>query len=231
MKNTAWGVFTVRKLKSFVTAEDAILYETKFLQKVDAKRNAYFYNAHNNEATLISSNEKFMKSLFLEKYGVEYYTQSDEYRKKYHETCMNKYGTLFHTQSEHTKEAQKKTNLSKRGVENPSQCPDIRNKISSATRKTKGTEEWKLTKGKEQGNRNRNLFTGKTNITDGIVTRWFDSTTEILPEGWRFGKAEQIKQKGRICINDGNRNKFIEPNEKIPEGWVKGRKPILLTRN
>jgi hypothetical protein len=224
IENHGIEVFTIRKLRSFTTREDAILYETKFLQKVNAKRNKRFYNGHNNERTLISSDSEFMKLLFLEKYGVEHYTQSDEYRKRYHKTCMDKYGVPFHTQSEQTKEAQKKTNLLRRGVENPSHCPKVRNKISSATRKTKGTDEWKSTQGKALSIRSKDRFTGKTIITDGYRNKWFDPIEDTLPTGWRLGRAEQIKQKGRICITDGKVSRFVHPAENIPEGWYKGRR-------
>lgn len=40
--------FIVRKIKTFKTGKKAYDYETKFLQKVNAKTNPKFYNGHNN---------------------------------------------------------------------------------------------------------------------------------------------------------------------------------------
>jgi len=42
----------------------------------------------------------------------------------------------------------------------------------------------------------------------------------ILTEKQKILRSE--KTKGRICINDGKRNRFIEKNTKIPRGWKLG---------
>lgn len=42
--------FTVDRVHTFTTADEAEDYETRFLQKVDARNNPRFYNQHNNTA-------------------------------------------------------------------------------------------------------------------------------------------------------------------------------------
>ena len=235
--------FIIRKLRIFKNGKEAEAYEKKFLQRVNARKHKNFYNMHNNEKVCIGTEE--FEDLIFKKFGVRNVSELDwvrkkikksneenwrdeefvrQYNKKYTKTCMERYGLPFHTQSESTKAAQRKTNIKNRGVENPSHCPKVCAKISSATRKTKGTDEWKSTEGKALGIRSKNRFTGQTIITNGVDNRWFDPADDILPDGWRFGRAEQIKQKGTVCYTNGHKNKFFRPGDEIPDCWWKGSK-------
>lgn|GEM_PF-6678768 len=125
----------------------------------------------------------------------------------------------FHTQSESTKAAQRATNIKNRGVENPSHCPDVVAKISAATKKTKGTREWKITEGKKLGERSKAKFAGNIFITDGYNDKSI-SPNEDIPEGWYAGRTNSTK--GRIFVTDGHTNKYIERDEQVPLGWRKG---------
>lgn len=70
-------------------------------------------------------------------------------------------------------------------------------------------------------------------ITDGLSNKKILSIDDP-PAGWYVGKTNNYSQTkwhkrnkngtttGRMCINDGTRNKFVPRNEPIPEGWVKG---------
>jgi hypothetical protein len=42
-------IFKIRKIKTFLLGKDAHEYETRFLKKIDARRNPKFYNGHNND--------------------------------------------------------------------------------------------------------------------------------------------------------------------------------------
>lgn len=46
------------------------------------------------------------------------------------------------------------------------------------------------------------------------------SSTDIIPSNFILGRFENKKEK--ICITDGIHNKYIHPNEEIPENYYKG---------
>ena len=69
-----------------------------------------------------------MKQTNLDRYGVEYASQSDEVKEKVKQTNIKKYGVEYPSQSGEIKEKMKQTNLDRYGVENPSQSSDIKKK-------------------------------------------------------------------------------------------------------
>ena len=99
------NAFSIRRLKIFNTKEEAYNYETRFLQKVNARNNPKFYNGHNNNFGFDSLH---MKDIMFGKYGVENASQLDE-----------------------VKEKKKKTTLKNYGVENPYQLKRIREKVKT----------------------------------------------------------------------------------------------------
>jgi hypothetical protein len=157
------------------------------------------------------------------KYNGKLFIQTEEYKKQYTESCLDKYGLPFHTQAESVKQKQRDTNLRKYGVENQSHRTEIREQISTKTRETKSTKEWKETMGRELGERSKRLYTGKIIITNGVDNKFFDPSAEV-PLGWSIGRTEKVNQKGRIFITNGMANKVIDPAETIPLGWWKGKK-------
>lgn len=72
--------------------------------------------------------EKAKKTKLL-KYGKEYYTQTDEYKIKLRNSCLEKYGVEHFTQSNIIKEKIKNTCLNKYGVDNPLSSSNIQEKI------------------------------------------------------------------------------------------------------
>ncbi len=238
------NVFVVRKIRTFETGNKAYDYETRFLRKVKARSNPKFYNGHENDGKMDRTKMKQVtmelygvenpfqadeiktkiKQTNLEKYGDEIYTRTDDFKQKYKKTCIEKYGVEYHTQSESTKAKQKATNIRNRGVENPSHCPIVTAKISASTRKTKGTAEWKATKGKKLGEIAKAKFSGNIIITNGTKNRFIDLNKNTIPDGWRKGRTESVDQRGRIRITDGNLYRYIDPNSEIPDGWWKGSK-------
>lgn len=60
-----------------------------------------------------------IKSNNLKKYGVEYFSKTKEYTRKFKKTMIEKYGVEYAQQSETIREKTKKTNLENFGVENP----------------------------------------------------------------------------------------------------------------
>jgi len=64
----------------------------------------------------------------LEKYGVENYSKTDEYKEKYKETCLKKYGVENHMLIEDFVEKSKQTNLKIYGVEWYQQTDEFKGK-------------------------------------------------------------------------------------------------------
>ena len=148
--------FVIRKIRMFDSAEGAYNYETRFLKRVNASRNAMFYNAHNNEK-ITPGTEEF-KNVMMEKYGVKNLMQSRELYLNWVEAFYRKYGVKNPYQLEHVKNKAIETRLKKYGceyfnkditkqivmdrygVENISQLGEVKNKKKNTTRKNYGVD-------------------------------------------------------------------------------------------
>ena len=60
-----------------------------------------------------------IKSFNMKKWGVDYFSQTDEYNNKFKNTMIERYGVEYALQSDELKDKVKKTNLEKFGYENP----------------------------------------------------------------------------------------------------------------
>jgi len=72
-----------------------------------------------------------VKNTSLEKFGSEYYVQTDEYKKRHKETSMKVYGVEHHTQNEDVKNRIKETSMKIYGVDNPSKSQIVIDKIKN----------------------------------------------------------------------------------------------------
>jgi hypothetical protein len=70
-----------------------------------------------------------IKSFNRKKWGVDYFSQTDEYGEKFRSTMVERYGVEYTLQSEELKDKVKKTNLKKFGYENPFMDSDRIKKI------------------------------------------------------------------------------------------------------
>ena len=130
--------FIVLRIKHFDSAHDAILYERRFLKKVNAHLNTAFLNASNNEGGIAFSQES-LKNIMLHKYGVEFYSQTQEFKDKFKKTCLDNYGTTHPLQNKSVIEKIKKTCLEKYGTEHATQSDIVKNKTKSTCYKKYGT--------------------------------------------------------------------------------------------
>jgi very-short-patch-repair endonuclease len=76
------------------------------------------------------------KKTNLEKYGVEHFTKTGEYKEKTKKTNLEKYGVEHFTQTEEYKEKTKHTNLEKFGVENPMHLDEYKELSAEKRNKT-----------------------------------------------------------------------------------------------
>lgn len=78
------------------------------------------------------------KETVLKKYGVNCYIQSSDFKYKTKATNLKKYGVEFYTQTKEVKDKAKKTIFNKYGVENIFQCEEIKDKIKDINIKKYG---------------------------------------------------------------------------------------------
>jgi len=93
----------------------------------------YIKNINNGGFYACSSKcaQEKVKKTSLNKFGSEYYMQTDAYKKSIEKTSLEKYGTNHHLQSNKIKSKIVKTNLEKYGVDNPSKSKIIKDKIKN----------------------------------------------------------------------------------------------------
>lgn len=145
------GIFVIRKVKVFNTAEETYAYETRFLKRVNARDNPNFYNCHNNDNNV---NFVMMETAMLERYGVRNASQSEkikamkrstvmrnhngytleiasDIREKYEDTMCERYGVLNPMHSTELKQRHTQSFVERHGVDHVSKLPDVKGKIEA----------------------------------------------------------------------------------------------------
>ena len=91
-----------------------------------------------NSANFIEADKKRRETL-RDRYGVDHYSKTDDFKEKYKKTSIEKYGVDHVLQSEEVKNKISDTNIKKYGVSYPSQSDEVKNKISDTNIKKYGT--------------------------------------------------------------------------------------------
>jgi len=121
--------FVVRKIKTFEIGKEALDYESRFLQKVNAANNACFYNKHNNDNRFDNGyGTDSWKKLMVERYGFDNPSKVPEVQEKKKQTSLEKYGFDNPLKSPEVQEKKKQTSLEKYGFDNPLKSPEIQEK-------------------------------------------------------------------------------------------------------
>lgn len=193
--------FKIRRIKSFLTKEEAYRYETRFLQKINARKNSAFYNAHNNDGMF---NPDMMVNYMYEKYGVAYYNQTDDARKRLSENNPFKGMKGFFNGKHHTSESKARIAAASKGRP---KSEETRRKLSRSHIGKKHSKETRekisqLQKGVRVGE--NNTFFGKKHS---------DRSKEVMSS----------RKQGRFTITNGVETKYIYTEERIPCGWWRGR--------
>jgi hypothetical protein len=104
--------------------------------------NGTYYNSFDNGGYYSCSKCKIdkTKNTNLEKYGVEFYTKTDEYIEKSIKTNIKKYGTEWRLQNREEYLKQAESNLNKYGCENTFQVEEIKDKIKKENLEKYGFE-------------------------------------------------------------------------------------------
>ena len=134
--------FVIRKIRTFDTPEDTQNYETRFLQKVDARRHPKFYNGHNNDGAMDPIK---MKIVMMEIYGVDNAFKSEEIKSKIRNRNLELYGVEHTLQSKTIREKGVQTLLEKYGVDNYSKTEEFKVKYSDKMMKNYGVNHYSKT--------------------------------------------------------------------------------------
>lgn len=105
--------FRIRKIKIFDCADKVQKYENRFLVKINAANNPKFFNRHNNVfGSYVPDPENDTKKRIrtsLIKYGMPFYSQTEECKEKVRKTNLERYGVEYYTQLESVKSKLKNT--------------------------------------------------------------------------------------------------------------------------
>lgn len=131
IKEKGLDSFEVEEIITFVTGEEAHLYETIQLQKIDAANNVNYYNSHNNDGC----------------FGYVHWTDNllEKRNTKTQLTCQKRYKTNNPFQNEDVKNLYKETLKEKYGVENISQIPSVKEKKKTTYLKKYGVDNYMKT--------------------------------------------------------------------------------------
>lgn len=150
----------------FSDKDSCVLFETRYLTRIDAQNNPLFLNESNgwegfgvitenskqkkiktyltnwgyeshNQSPIIKIKKK---ESYLDKFGYESHNQSPIIKEKKKETFLNDWGVENISQNEKIKEKKKQTCLDNFGVEFPSQSESCREKSKQTSLKNWGTE-------------------------------------------------------------------------------------------
>lgn len=225
--------FVIRKIRTFKTKNQAYEYETKFLMKVDAKKNPKFFNKHNNDfkSTYDPEWRKIKDEYGLTSYlkGAAKATETmlstitdgkNVYQISYQKALeknpdLNKIrtakamNTMLKVDEKTGLDGYQKNGLKIRGINNPSKKPENAKKISEARKNgiSNNKEEWL----KRQKKLNEYLSSHKDK--NGMTAR--DRHSEWM--------KENNPTRGSKWFNNGKENVRLKEGENIPEGYSPGR--------
>lgn len=235
-------------------------YEIQFLCENDCAKSNDWLNQHNGTGMLFHTPE--FKMIMLEKYGVEnpqqipeiraqtiqttldrygveFYSQTDEFAQrmakqreeileKTKRTCVLKYGVENYSQTTEFGEKVKQTNLDKRGVEHHTQTEQFQ-----ADRRDRSMNKWgvdHIMKSVEHRSNNgcflndelRLLSCIKGGQVQGKINAENGHLKNIAVNYWNSVKNGEIIRDKKICVTNGHKNLYINADDPIPNGFVRG---------
>lgn len=231
------SVFLIRKVRVFKTRVEAQNYETRFLQKVDARNHPRFYNGHNNDGNYF--NEEYRKERMIKKYGVDHPMKCPELKEKAiinnRKNMKEKYGVTYNFAIPSVRIQIIKTNNERYGVDHYSQTEEWKQKASETYMSKYGvkwvfqSEEVKEKSMQTSIERYGSLYYSQTEdckekLRESVYLQFQDKEKK---EKHRLACIKNNSSRGKIWINDGNKNKRVtaELFESVFyfEGWIKGR--------
>lgn len=87
------------------------------------------------------NNREKIKKTNIDKYGVEHFSHTDEFKEKVKKTSIGKYGAEHYSKTDTFKDRVKKTAKEKYGVDHPMQSDEIKEKVKKTNIEKYGTEK------------------------------------------------------------------------------------------
>lgn len=190
-----FGSHIVINVKCDVCGNEKKLLFQKYIKNI---KNDNFYACSSKCAQ-----EKVKKTNF-NKFGKEYYTQTDSYKNQVKETSIEKYGVEHFTQNEKIIDKIKKTNIEKYGVDNPFKSEEIKEKIKNSNIEKYGVDN--PFKSEEIKEKMRKIFIEKYGVD-------WSSKSQIVKEKM---KSTNIEKYGVSCplqidwIKDKAKEAYLE---------------------
>jgi hypothetical protein len=134
--------FVIRKIRTFETGDEAYDYETRFLVKVDARKNPRFYNGHNNDGHAPSYGTDEFKQMMFHKHGVQHPSHSEKLLSKKVQNNLEKYGVEYPFCLSEFKEESRRMHMKKYGVDHYSKTDEYLEKIKKTKKERYGDENY-----------------------------------------------------------------------------------------
>lgn len=152
-----------------------------------------------------------MKSTTMEKYGVEHANQSEVVKEKIKKTNLERYGCEYGLQNTEVKEKKKQTNLEKYGADNPLKCPEIKEK----SRKT-CLDKY----GVEYVSQNQEIYEKQNKNSYYLKDYILPSGRPIKIQGYEHFALDEL-------LKSLNENEIVTGSKNVPEIWyndINGKK-------
>jgi len=152
-----------------------------------------------------------MKTTTMEKYGVEYANQSEEVKEKIKKTNLKRYECEYGLQNAEVKEKKKQTNLEKYGADNPLKCPEIKEKSRKTCLDKYGVEHPSQCPEIMEKNVKMSYY-----LKDYILP----SGNKIKIQGYEYYALDEL-------LKSLNENEIVTGSKNVPEIWyndINGKK-------
>jgi hypothetical protein len=225
IKKNGIDSFKIRKIKIFEDGRAAVDYETRFLKKVNARKNIDFYNMHNNDFIFDSDKNKFITELL---YGdgitnisqTEYWksiikNKQPEINDKRLKTISENWDNEFRKAMKQKKQESWKTSPK---LQSHSKNTSLR-RIEEEKNITESQREERSQKGKDSWD----------GLTDKEKRERALSSSESVKQSYinnpELRKLRSECFKGIITITKDGKNKRVQPekvDEYLTDGWTVG---------
>jgi hypothetical protein len=226
--------FTIRKIRTFETPKEACYHETRFLEKVDARKNKKFYNLHNNDNIFNTEKMCFVTELIYGE-GIVNISQTSYWkevtREKKDSSLVKRRKTIDETWDEEFRDR-----LKKKKQESWKLSPK-REEHSKRTSKRRIEEEASKTEKEKQqfSERMKKAYWSRPEEKiDAHIQKHSISGKRSYENNPELRKMRSKSTKGRINITKDGKNKRVWPEE-LPEylnsGWVEGSHQVRKKTN
>ena len=175
-------------------------------ENIKAKVKDSLSKTYENKEKANKIKEKTIKTN-LDRYGKEYYSQTDDFKQRYKKTCTEKYGVDHAFKSAELKEKRKHTWIDKLGVDNPLKSNKVQEKIKKTNVDRYGEEN--VWKSKEVKRRIRKTLKDKYGVEHALQHKDFlNKSKETCMEKYGVENSSQSKDIKLKCRRNRRKNKY-----------------------